>query len=144
MNRLSLSRRVDDVRSRLKVDVCTLYRAHPREDSLEIVATSGLHQDAVGARLSRDQGLTGRVARSVKPVVARDTRNHANYFHVEGSGEERFRSYLGIPLEHRGGLLGVLVIQTGQTRTFFHRDIKELYAAGKDVMAELIEYRASA
>lgn len=139
MNRLLLSRRVDDVRSRLKVNVCTLYRAHPEDDSLEIVATSGLNQDAVGARLSCQQGLTGKVARTRKPVAARDIQNHADYFHVEGSDEERFKSYLGIPLERDGELLGVLVIQTEQTKTFFLREIKELHSAGRDVMAGLAD-----
>lgn len=131
--------RVDAVRSRLEVDVCSLYLAHPGKPVLEIVATSGLSERAVGAKLSFDQGLTGKVARTRKPVAARDIQSHADYFHVEGSNEERFKSYLGIPLERNGELLGVLVIQTEQTKTFFLREIKELHSAGRDVMAGLAE-----
>lgn len=138
MKMLSLSQRVNTVRSRLEVDVCTLYRTCPDDDSLEIVATSGLNRDAVGARLSRQQGLTGKVARTGKPLAARDIQNHADYFHVEGSGEERFRSYLGIPLLQGESLLGVLVIQTEQMKAFFLRDVRELYGAGRDVMEGLV------
>lgn len=144
MNRLLLSRRVDDVRSRLKVNVCTLYRAHPEDDSLEIVATSGLNQDAVGARLSCQQGLTGKVARTGKPLAARDIQSHSDYFHVQGSGEERFRSYLGIPLHRGDDLLGVLVIQTEDMKTFFLKDIRELHSAGRDVMDSLVEWAETA
>lgn len=133
----SLFQRVDQVRSRLEVDVCSLYLAHPGKPVLEIVATSGLSERAVSAKLSFDQGLTGKVARTRKPVAARDIQNHADYFHVEDSNEERFKSYLGIPLERDSELVGVLVIQTEQTRTFFLRHVKELHSAARDLMAGL-------
>ncbi|HAM75240.1 MAG TPA: phosphoenolpyruvate--protein phosphotransferase, partial [Alcanivorax sp.] len=38
-----MNERVDDVRRKLDVDVCSLYLAHPDRQTLEIVATSGLH-----------------------------------------------------------------------------------------------------
>ena len=54
--------RVEAVKTRLNVQVCSLYRAVPFQETLEIVATSGLNQRALGATLSFDQGLTGKVA----------------------------------------------------------------------------------
>ncbi len=132
-----MNERVDAVRRKLEVDVCSLYLAHPDRQTLEIVATSGLHRSAIGKQLSYAQGLTGKVARTRLPVVARVIQDHADYFHVEGSGEERFKSYLGIPLEHDGELHGVLVVQTEQTRTFFHRHIQEVHSAGRDLTAGL-------
>ncbi|HAB04188.1 MAG TPA: phosphoenolpyruvate--protein phosphotransferase, partial [Alcanivorax sp.] len=89
-------------------------------------------------QLGYAQGLTGKVARTRLPVVARVIQDHADYFHVAGSGEERFKSYLGIPLEHDGELHGVLVVQTEQTKTFFHRHIQEVHRAGRDLMASLM------
>ncbi|HAJ42157.1 MAG TPA: hypothetical protein DCM00_05795 [Alcanivorax sp.] len=71
-------------------------------------------------------------------MVARVIQDHADYFHVAGSGEERFKSYLGIPLEHDGELHGVLVVQTEQTKTFFHRHVQEVHSAGRDLMASLM------
>ena len=103
-----------------------------------LLCTSGLHQSVIGKQLSYDQGLTGKVARTRLPVVARVIQDHADYFHVAGSGEERFKSYLGIPLEHDGELHGVLVVQTEQTKTFFHRHIQEVHRAGRDLMASLM------
>ena len=133
-----MNERVDAVRRKLDVDVCSLYLAHPDRHTLEIVATSGLHRSVIGKQLGYAQGLTGKVARTRRPVVARVIQDHADYFHVAGSGEERFKSYLGIPLEHDDALHGVLVVQTEQTRTFFHRHIQEVHSAGRDLMASLM------
>lgn len=101
------------------------------------MATSGLNRNALGATLSFRQGLTGKVARSRSPVVARDIKAHAEYHYVPGSDEERFQSYLGIPLEQAGRLYGVLVVQTEAKKTFFLKDIRELHCAGKDLLDAL-------
>lgn len=132
--------RVDAVRSRLGVDVCTLYSARTRENELMLHVTSGLNHNVVGTRLPFGQGLTGKVARRQAPLAARDIQSHRDHYHVEGSGEERFRSYLGIPLLREDHLLGVLVIQTEETKTFFQRDIRELYEAARDLMDDLMPW----
>ncbi|MCG8394936.1 MAG: GAF domain-containing protein [Pseudomonadales bacterium] len=129
--------RVEAVKTRLNVQVCSLYRAVPFQETLEIVATSGLNRRALGATLSFKQGLTGKVARTRSPVVARDIRSHAEYHYVPGSDEERFASYLGIPLEDGDTLYGVLVVQTEARKTFFLKDIKELHNAGRDLLEAL-------
>ncbi|MFP1680608.1 GAF domain-containing protein [Alloalcanivorax sp. C16-2] len=138
-HRTTMNDRVDAVRRKLDVDVCSLYLARPDQQTLEIVATSGLNQSVIGKQLGYAQGLTGKVARTRQPVVARVIQDHADYFHVEGSGEERFKSYLGIPLEHGDQLRGVLVVQTECTKTFFRRDIQEVHSAGRDVLDGLTE-----
>ena len=70
-------------------------------------------------------------------MVARDSQKHEAYFHIEGSDEERYRSYLGIPLEHDSVLYGVLVVQTEALKTFFLKDIRELHGAGRDLLDAL-------
>ncbi|EKF73745.1 protein PtsP [Alcanivorax hongdengensis A-11-3] len=136
--------RVDAVRHRLGVQVCSLYRAMPAHEELEMVATSGLNQEALGALLSYRQGLTGKVARTQAPVVARDIQDHEDYHYVPGSGEERYKSYLGIPLLSEGLLYGVLVVQTEVSKTFFLRDIRELYSTGRDLLDALMLERRKA
>ena len=128
-----IHQRVSRVKAVLGVDVCSFYLANTQEQRLQMLASCGLEK-AVGIQLGYHQGLTGKVARTAKPVAARDIQTHAEYFHIDGSGEERYTSYLGIPLERSGELIGVLVIQTVDSRTFFHRDIKELVEAGRDLM----------
>ncbi|MEP5231373.1 MAG: GAF domain-containing protein [Alloalcanivorax sp.] len=129
--------RVDAVRNKLNVQVCSLYQADGQQQCLEIVATSGLNQRVLGATLTYSQGLTGKVARSRSAVAARDIQAHMDYFYVPGSDEEHFRSYLGIPLEYDGVLYGVLVVQTRVKKTFFLKDIRELHSAGRDLLDAL-------
>ena len=70
-------------------------------------------------------------------MVAREIRNHADYYHIPGSDEEHFQSYLGIPLEYDSILYGVLVVQTEAKKTFFLKDIRELHSAGRDLLDAL-------
>lgn len=139
---VSMHQKVTRLRAQLLVDVCTLYRASAEARVLEIAATSGLNASAVGSRLSFDQGLTGKVARTERPVAARDIQSHPEYYHVDGSGEEVFTSYLGIPLIHLGDLYGILVVQTRETKTFFHKEISELYSVGRELLDALLTLRA--
>ncbi|WP_133492304.1 GAF domain-containing protein [Alcanivorax sp. 24] len=137
-----MQERVEAVRQALAVDVCSLYQAFPEAGELELVASGGLDPEALGARMTFSQGLTGKVARTGQPVVARQVADHPEYHHVANSGEERFKSYLGIPLSNGDRLIGVLVIQTVVAKSFFHNDIRELHRAGRDVREVLLARRA--
>ena len=55
-----MNERVDDVQRKLDVDVCSLYLAHPDRQTLEIVATSGLHRSVIGKQLGYAQGSPAR------------------------------------------------------------------------------------
>ncbi|MFN3714122.1 MAG: GAF domain-containing protein [Alcanivoracaceae bacterium] len=132
----AMHQRVCQVKDTLAVDVCSLYRADPALETVTMLASCGLEK-AIGSCFSYQQGLTGKVARTRRPVAARDIQTHAEYFHIDDSGEERYTSYLGIPLERRGELVGVLVVQTINSKTFFHKDIRELYSAAQDLMNTL-------
>lgn len=123
----------------LAVDVCSLYTLSPNEDQLELVATSGLSQSVIGARMSTRQGLTGVVARSRRSLSVKNPVSHPNYFHIQGSGEEKYQSYLGIPLIKDMRLFGVLVIQTIRPKLFFMKEIKTLHEAGYRVLDVIAE-----
>ena len=118
----------------LGVDVCSLYSLNPAGDQLILVATKGLNQSAVGARMSTKQGLTGVVARTRRSLSVKNPDTHPDYFHIKGSNEEKFRSYLGIPLIKENILFGVLVVQTVRAKMFFMSEIEMLYAAGYRVI----------
>ena len=51
-----LSNIVKTLGDELNVDVCSLYTLNPAGDQLKLVATKGLSQSAVGARMSINQG----------------------------------------------------------------------------------------
>jgi L-methionine (R)-S-oxide reductase len=128
----------------LGVDVCSLYSLNPAGDQLVLVATRGLNQSAVGARMSIKQGLTGVVARTRRSLSVKNPDTHPDYFHIKGSNEEKFQSYLGIPLIKDRILFGVLVVQTVRAKMFFVSEIEMLYAAGSRVIDLMTETRLAA
>jgi phosphotransferase system enzyme I (PtsP) len=123
----------------LDVDVCSLYTLNPRGDQLELVATNGLSQSVIGARMSTQQGLTGVVARTRRSLSVKNPATHPSYFHIQGSGEEKYQSYLGIPLIKDMRLFGVLVVQTIRQKLFFINEIKMLHDAGYRVLDVITE-----
>ena len=123
----------------LNVDVCSLYTLNTNGDQLKLVATKGLSQSAVGARMSIKQGLTGVVARTRRSLSVKNPETHPDYFHIQNSGEEKYQSYLGIPLVKDMRLFGVLVVQTVRPKMFFMNEIKMLHEAGYRVLDVIAE-----
>jgi phosphotransferase system enzyme I (PtsP) len=123
----------------LAVDVCSLYTLNPDGDQLELVATRGLSQSVIGARMSIKQGLTGVVARTRRTLSVKNPSTHPDYFHIHGSGEEKYQSYLGIPLIKDKRLFGVLVVQTVQSKLFFMNEVSMLHKAGYRVLDVIAE-----
>lgn len=134
-----LSTIVKTLGDELNVDVCSLYTMNPSGDQLKLVATSGLSQSVIGARMSIKQGLTGVVARTRRSLSVKNPETHPEFFHIQGSGEEKYQSYLGIPLIKDNILFGVLVVQTVRAKLFFMSEIKVLYEAGSRVIEVITE-----
>ena len=140
---LDIQKHILNLQQTLDVDVCSLYEADNARQLLSLKASSGLAASSVGDKLRFSQGLTGRVARQRKPLAAKNPHQHADYYYLAGSGEEQFQSYLGIPLLHGDQLFGVLVIQTKQSKMFFHSEISRLYQVGRELMEDILADRTS-
>ncbi len=121
----------------LGVDVCTLYEADHRRRELILIGSYGLAESSIGYRLSFDTGITGAVARTMVPISSKDPMRHPEFHLVEGSGEEKYRSYLGVPVMDFGQLDGVFVVQTIKSRIFRISEIEKLYAISKVVFGDL-------
>jgi len=108
-----LDRIVRLVSRKLRTDVCSVYVLTEEKDYLILQATVGLNHESVGRiGMNVREGLTGLVLESLKPVFVLHPARHPRYKHFEGSGEEAYQTYLGIPLLYRRSVLGVMVIQT--------------------------------
>ena len=95
------------------VDVCSIYVFDGDKNCLSLVATVGLREEMVGKIcMGVHESLTGLVLEEMKPVLVKNPVLHPRYKHFEGSGEERYHSFLGLPLVYHAEILGVLVIQT--------------------------------
>ena len=109
---------VNSISDVMAVDVCSLYLLNGAGDAV-LASTKGLSKTAVGkVRLPAKQGLVGRVAATRHSINLADADQHPDYVYVPETGEERFRSFCGVPLVNAGEVLGVLVVQQGVGRQF--------------------------
>ncbi len=110
---------VDRVQRAMETDVCSVYLLNPDTRRYVLMATQGLNQDAVGqVSLSSSEGLVGWVAVREEPINLEDASSHPRYHYLSGTGEERYKSFLGVPIIHHRRILGVLVIQQSEQRKF--------------------------
>src|SRR6266567_1193619 len=123
-------------------DVCSAYLLEPDRANLVLAATLGLRPQCIGTlRLALHEGLTGLVAEQVRPVAVEQVKNHPRFKYFGESGEDRFQSFLGVPLIDRGVLQGVLVVQTTEPRVFREEEIRMLAEAATEVAPVVSEAR---
>jgi len=115
------------VARRMRADVCSIYLLEADQRTLRLRATKGLSRRAVGkVTLQIGEGLTGWSAQSRQPVAIMDPEKHPRYRYFKETGEEKFHSFLGIPLFDRNAPLGVIVLQTRELRQFRKEEISAL------------------
>src|SRR5262245_51640337 len=86
-------------------------------DVLVMRGNVGFPASAVdNVQLRLGEGLTGFVAECLRPVSVAIGRNDQRWKPVPGIGEERYPSYLGVPILSSGGPAGVLVVQRGEAK----------------------------
>lgn len=123
------------IASSMKVNVVSIYlRAG---DELELCATRGLKQSAVHqTRLKLSEGLVGRVARRAKVLNTANAPDHPDFSYRPETGEDKYQSFLGVPLLRGGRNLGVLVIQNRRARTFSELEVETLLTVAT-ILAEV-------
>nr|MDA8403568.1 phosphoenolpyruvate--protein phosphotransferase [Desulfobacteraceae bacterium] len=101
------------IADRFKVDVCSVYMYEPYGNNLILKATKGLSSTSVGTiEMDVHEGLTGLVIETTAPVFITNPAAHPRYKYYEGSGEEVYKTFLGLPLIYHKKVLGALVVQT--------------------------------
>ncbi len=107
------------VKESMKVDVCSAYLANEVQQRHILIASDGLNPDAVGnVGLAFGEGLVSLVAERAEPVNLENAPSHRRYHYIEGTEEERYGSFLGVPIIHHRKVLGVLVVQHCVERRF--------------------------
>ncbi|MBY0509517.1 MAG: phosphoenolpyruvate--protein phosphotransferase [Rhodospirillaceae bacterium] len=121
----------------LRADVCSCYVMRAGE-VLELFATFGLSQKAVHlTRLRVGEGLVGEIAAHARPVALADAWSHPQFVYRPETGEDFFRSLMGVPMIQAGRVIGVLVVQTREERPFNEWEVETLETVAM-VIAELM------
>lgn len=120
----------------LKADVCSCYIMRAGE-VLELFATFGLAQRAVHlTRLRVGEGLIGEIAAHARPISLADAWSHPAFVYRPETGEDFFRSLMGVPMIQAGRVIGVLAVQTREERPFNEWEVETLETVAM-VIAEL-------
>lgn len=131
-----LDRLVMLIADRLRSEVCSLYLMQPGQ-ILELYATAGLNRSAIHAtRLAVGQGLVGEIAAEASPLNLADAQHHPKFVYRPETGEERFHSFVGVPVLTNHQVLGVLVVQSAQARIYSDEQLEVLQTVAM-VIAEL-------
>lgn len=132
-----LDRLVVLIAGNLVAEVCSVYVL--REDgSLELYATEGLNREAVHLTTMRaGEGLVGLIASEAEPLALSDAQSHPAFSYRPETGEEIYRSFLGVPILRGGAVMGVLVIQNRASRLYSEDEIESLQTTAM-IMAEMI------
>lgn len=124
---VALNRIVVAVANHMQTDVGSLYLLQPEEDTLLLAATVGLLQSCVGNLwMQLDEGLVGLVAQQRSLVKLANAPQHERFKYFPEADEEEYQSFLGVPVSDREELLGVLVVQTIEPRSFTAVECVEL------------------
>jgi phosphotransferase system enzyme I (PtsP) len=130
------------VAERMETEVCSLYTLERKKNRLTLWATMGLDQESIGkVSMGTTEGLTGLVIERMTPVMVVDAQAHPRYKYFPETGEERFHSFLGVPLFEKRMPLGVLVVQTSRRREFSRDEIRLLKAISAQVSGIIIQAR---
>lgn len=142
-SRETLMELVDLALERFGADACSIYLLEPDRANLVLAASRGLRPESIGrVRMGLHETLTGLVAERVEPVAVEQAKAHPRFKYFPETGEEAFKSFLGVPLADRGVLQGVLVVQTAEARTFGPVEIQKLESLARHISPLVSDARA--
>lgn len=134
--RQTLDAIVKQVAERCGIDVCSVYLFDESKTHIVLTSTFGLNPSSTEMiRMRTGEGLSGLAIESRQPVFVRNPAAHPRYKYFEGSGEEAYRTFLGIPLVYYREYLGVFVIQTVEPDGVSESDIPVFVAIAGQIAA---------
>lgn len=125
----------------MNTSVCSIYLRRDRE-TLELCATEGLKQESVHqTRLRVGEGLVGKVAKKASPINSANAPQEKGFRYMPETGEELYTSFLAVPIQRLGEVLGVLVVQNKESRIFSEDEVYALEVVAM-ILAEMKELGA--
>ncbi|AJF06189.1 phosphoenolpyruvate--protein phosphotransferase [Geoalkalibacter subterraneus] len=138
----TLNNIVSLVARRMRTEVCSIYLLEDDHQSIRLRATKGLSRRAIGRVVMRiDEGLTGLAIENGRVISILEPNKHPRYRYFKETREERFHTFLGIPLFDRREPIGVITIQTVEPRQFSPEEISALSTIAFQVSSIVVNAR---
>src|SRR5271165_959237 len=134
-----LDKLVSVIATNMVAEVCSIYLRRAG-NTLELFATEGLNRSAVHrTRMKEGEGLVGLVAETAEPVNLSDAPGHPRFAYRPETGEDPFRSFLGVPIVSGGQVYGVLTVQNRAARQYDEEEVEALQTVAM-VLAEVVAH----
>lgn len=118
---------VNLVSKRMESEVCSIYLLDDDGETLRLKSTKGLSRSSVGKiTMKTSEGLTGLVIEQRGVVSLENAHEHPRYKYFRETKEERYQSFLGIPMFERKTPVGVIVVQHKEARAYTKDEISTL------------------
>ncbi len=125
------------IASNMVAEVCSVYLMRPTNE-LELFATEGLKPTAVHkTRLRVGEGLVGDIASHARPLNLADAQSHPGFAYRPETGEEVYKSLMGVPILRSGRVVGVLAVQNRTKRNYTEEEVEALETVAM-VLAEVV------
>ena len=118
-------------------EVCSIYILRAG-DILELFATHGLKPEAVHKTyLNVGEGLVGDIAANAWTLTLDDAQSHPKFMYLPETGEEIYKSLMGVPILRGGRVLGVVVVQNRIQKNYDEEEVETLQTLAM-VLAEMV------
>ena len=132
-----LDKLVSVIAANMVAEVCSIYLRRAG-DELELFATEGLNRNAVhNTTLKPGEGLVGLVVQNATPLNLTDAPSHPNFSYRKETGEDPYRSFLGVPILRGNRVFGVLTVQNRTERRYDEEEEEALLTVAM-VLAEVV------
>ncbi len=132
-----LDKLVTVIATNMVAEVCSIYLRRAGK-ALELFATEGLNRAAVhNTRLQEGEGLVGLVAETAEPVNLSDAPADPHFSYRPETGEDPYKSFLGVPIVRGGQVFGVLTVQNRAAVLYAEEEVEALQTVSM-VLAEVV------
>ena len=133
-----LQKITDMVTHHMECEVCSIYLYYADQQELVLKATKGLNPDSVNkVRMKIGEGLTGLALKEKRPICEGQAKNNPNFRFFPGIGEEKFESFLAVPILRGSVEIGAMVIQSEKKNYFSTEDIQVFRAITTQLAATI-------
>ncbi len=113
----------------MQTDVCSIYLFYEDTEELVLTATKGLHPRSIGTvKMKLGEGLTGLALKELRPICEKNASRNSYFKYFPGIGEEKYESFLAVPIVRGNRRIGAMVIQNTKKDYFTDEDVRVLRA----------------
>jgi phosphotransferase system enzyme I (PtsP) len=134
---MRLDKLVGVIASNMVAEVCSIYLRRAGK-MLELFATEGLNRAAVhNTRMREGEGLVGLVSETAEAVNLSDAPSDPHFSYRPETGEDPYKTFLGVPIVRGGQVFGVLTVQNKAERIYAEEEVEALQTVAM-VLAEVV------